>query len=172
GAGDMKCFDYLMKLKDKVAELNLQAAKRIFVFRGYKDEFAYAIQLASDFYMMPCRFEPCGLTQMEAMAKGSLPVAMSTGGLVDTIDDGVDGFRTSVFFGNTIQIYGSEKDGKRLKNNTNAYAEVLVKALDVFENNSQKLQKMAESAMRKDFSWDVENSGIHLYYKLLTTGHL
>jgi len=66
----------------------------------------------------------------------------------------------------------TEKDGKRLKNNTNAYAEVLVKALDVFENNPQKLQKMAESAMRKDFSWDVENSGIHLYHKLLTTGHL
>ncbi len=172
GAGDMKCFDYLMKLKDKVAELNPLAAKRIFVFRGYKDEFAYAIQLASDFYMMPCRFEPCGLTQMEAMAKGSLPVAMSTGGLVDTIDDGIDGFRTSVFFGNTIQIYGSEKDGKRLKNNTNAYADVLVKALDVFENNPEKLQQMAESAMRKDFSWDVENSGIHLYHKLLTTGHL
>ena len=172
GAGNMKCFEYLMRLKDKVAELNPEAAKRIFVFRGYKDEFAYAIQLASDFYMMPCRFEPCGLTQMEAMAKGSLPVAMSTGGLVDTIDDGVDGFRTLVFFGNTTQIYGSLKDGKRLKNNTNAYAEVLLKALDVFENNPKKLQQMAEQAMRKDFSWDVENSGIHLYHKLLTTGHL
>lgn len=48
--------------------------------------------------MMPCRFEPCGLTQMEAMAKGALPIAMSTGGLVDTIEDGVDGFRTEVFF--------------------------------------------------------------------------
>lgn len=172
GAGDMKCFDYLMKLKDKVAKLNPEAAKRIFVFRGYKDEFAYAIQLASDFYMMPCRFEPCGLTQMEAMAKGSLPVAMSTGGLVDTIDDEVDGFRTAVFFGNTIQIYGTAKDGKRLENNTNAYAEVLEKALDVFENNPKKLRQMAEAAMKKDFGWDVENSGIHLYHKLLTTGHL
>ena len=172
GAGDMKCFEHLMKLKDNVAEINPEAAKRIFVFRGYKDEFAYAIQLASDFYMMPCRFEPCGLTQMEAMAKGSLPVAMSTGGLVDTIEDGADGFRTLVFFGNTTQIYGSEKDGKRLKDNTNAYAEVLLKALDVFENNPKKLQQMAEAAMRKDFSWDVPNSGIHLYHKLMTTGHL
>jgi len=172
GAGDMKCFDYLMKLKDNVAKLNPEAAKRIFVFRGYKDEFAYAIQLASDFYMMPCRFEPCGLTQMEAMAKGSLPVAMSTGGLVDTIDDEVDGFRTAVFFGSTIQIYGTAKDGKRLKNNINAYAEVLEKALDIFENNPKKMRQMAETAMKKDFGWDVENSGIHLYHKLLTTGHL
>ena len=172
GAGNLKCFEHLTKLKDKVSEINPQAAKRIFVFRGYKDEFAYAIQLASDFYMMPCRFEPCGLTQMEAMAKGSLPVAMSTGGLVDTIEDGIDGFRTMVFFGNTTQVYGSSKDGKRLKNNTNAYAEVLLKSLDVFENNHQKLHQMAKNSMQKDFSWNVQNSGIHLYYKLLTTGHL
>ena len=161
-----------MKLKDKIAELDADAAKRIFVFRGYKDEFAYAIQLASDFYMMPCRFEPCGLTQMEAMAKGSLPVAMSTGGLVDTIEDGVDGFRTLVFFGNTIQIYGSEKDGKRLKNNTNAYAEVLIKALDVFENSPKKLQQMAEMAMKKDFSWDTPKGSLEKYHTLFHTGHL
>lgn len=172
GAGDMKCFEHLMKLKDTVAKINPEAAKRIFVFRGYKDEFAYAIQLASDFYMMPCRFEPCGLTQMEAMAKGSLPVAMSTGGLVDTIEDGADGFRTLVFFGNTRQVYGTEKDGKRLKNNINAYAEVLLKALDVFENNPEKLREMAVTAMRKDFSWDVKDGSVYQYYNLLTAGHL
>ena len=168
----MKCFEHLMKLKDTVAKINPEAAKRIFVFRGYKDEFAYAIQLASDFYMMPCRFEPCGLTQMEAMAKGSLPVAMSTGGLVDTIEDGADGFRTLVFFGNTRQVYGTEKDGKRLKNNINAYAEVLLKALDVFENNPEKLREMAVTAMRKDFSWDVKDGSVYQYYNLLTAGHL
>ena len=172
GAGDMKCFEHLMKLKDTVADLNPEAAKRIFVFRGYKDEFAYAIQLASDFYMMPCRFEPCGLTQMEAMAKGSLPVAMSTGGLVDTIEDGTDGFRTLVFFGNTRQVYGSEKDGKRFKNNVNAYADVLLKALDVFANHPQKLTEMEVAAMRKDFSWDVKDGSVYQYYKLLTSGHL
>ena len=77
-------------LKDKISQINPKAGERIFVFRGYRDQFAYAVQLASDFYLMPCRFEPCGLTQMEAMAKGALPVAMSTGGLVDTVDDGIE----------------------------------------------------------------------------------
>ena len=98
GAGDDTNFAILTHLKDKISQINPKAGERIFVFRGYRDQFAYAVQLASDFYLMPCRFEPCGLTQMEAMAKGALPVAMSTGGLVDTVDDGVNGFRTEVFF--------------------------------------------------------------------------
>lgn len=84
GAGDDTNFAILTHLKDKISQINPKAGERIFVFRGYRDQFAYAVQLASDFYLMPCRFEPCGLTQMEAMAKGALPVAMSTGGLVDT----------------------------------------------------------------------------------------
>lgn len=115
GAGDANYFELLTKLKDKIAEINPNAAKRLFVFRGYKDEFAYAVQLASDFYLMPCRFEPCGLTQMEAMAKGALPIAMSTGGLVDTIEDGVDGFRTEVFFTEKRRVYGSNLTAQRLK---------------------------------------------------------
>ena len=90
GAGDDTNFAILTHLKDKISQINPKAGERIFVFRGYRDQFAYAVQLASDFYLMPCRFEPCGLTQMEAMAKGALPVAMSTGGLVDTVDDGIE----------------------------------------------------------------------------------
>ena len=88
GAGDIKLYEKLKKFKNEVQKISFSASKRIFVFRGYKDEFAYALQLATDFYLMPSRFEPCGLTQMEAMAKGSLPITTSTGGLVDTIENG------------------------------------------------------------------------------------
>ena len=172
GAGDEKYFEMLEKLKDKVVEINPQAASRIFVFRGYKDEFAYAIQLAADFYMMPCRFEPCGLTQMEAMAKASLPIATSTGGLVDTIEDGVDGFRTDVFFANNRCVYGTNLDAKRLKNNERAYSETLEKALNVFYNDSKKIEEMKAHAIKKDFSWNVEDGSVYKYHNLLRLGHL
>lgn len=172
GAGDANYFEMLIKLKDKVAEVSKKAAQRIFVFRGYKDEFAYAIQLASDFYMMPCRFEPCGLTQMEAMAKGALPIAMSTGGLVDTIDDGVDGFRTEVFFTERRRVYGSNLTAQRLKNNVNAYAETLQKALTVFYRHPERISEMKINAMKKDFSWNVEGGSLSKYYNLLRFGHL
>jgi starch synthase len=46
----------------------------------------------SDFLLMPSRFEPCGLSQMYAQRFGSLPIAHRTGGLADTIEDGVTGF--------------------------------------------------------------------------------
>lgn len=172
GAGDETYFEMLKKLKDKVAEVNKKAAQRIFVFHGYRDEFAYAIQLASDFYMMPCRFEPCGLTQMEAMAKGALPIAMSTGGLVDTIEDGVDGFRTEVFFAQNRRVYGTNIIAQRLKNNVNAYAETLQKALTTFYAHPEKIKQMTENAMRKDFSWNVESGSLAKYHSLLHTGHL
>lgn len=172
GAGDDTNFAILTGLKDKVSQINPEAGKRIFVFRGYRDQFAYAVQLASDFYLMPCRFEPCGLTQMEAMAKGALPVAMSTGGLVDTIEDGIDGFRTEVFFTEKRRVYGSNLTAKRLKNNINAYAETLQKVLDTFYNNLEIITEMKKNAMVKDFGWDVEGGSVYKYYNLLRFGHL
>lgn len=172
GAGDVAYFKILTDLKDKLTEINPEAAKRVFVFRGYRDEFAYAIQLAADFYMMPCRFEPCGLTQMEAMAKGALPVAMSTGGLVDTIDDGVDGFRTEVFFTDKRRVYGTNITAQRLKNNVNAYAETLEKALNVFYTNPAQIEQMKINALCKDFSWNVKNGSLSKYYNLFHLGHL
>lgn len=172
GAGDDVNFAILTKLKDKVSEINPAAGKRIFVFRGYRDQFAYAVQLASDFYLMPCRFEPCGLTQMEAMAKGALPVAMSTGGLVDTIDDGINGFRTEVFFTEGRRVYGSNFTAQRLKNNVNAYAETLRKALDVFYENPEAITEMKQNAMIKDFGWGVSGGSLEKYYNLLRFGHL
>ena len=172
GAGSDEYFKILKDLKDKLQEINPAAAKRLFVFRGYRDEFAYAIQLASDFYLMPCRFEPCGLTQMEAMAKGALPVAMSTGGLVDTIDDGIDGFRTEVFFANKRRVYGTNIAASRLKNNINAFAETLEKVLMTFYANPEQIEQMKVNALRKDFSWTVENGSLAKYYNLFHLGHL
>ncbi len=172
GAGDDKNYKYLQDLKDEVAKFDKKAASRIFVFRGYKDEFAYAIQLVSDFYLMPCRFEPCGLTQMEAMAKGALPIAMSTGGLVDTIINGVDGFRTQAFFGTKHHVFGDNITAKRLKNNEAAYQETLQTSLKVFYEGRSILNQMTYNAMKKDFSWDVDCGSVYLYHNLLKTGHI
>ncbi len=173
GAGDSKYFEHLTNLKDKIMAVNPKCGERLFVFRGYQDDFAYTIQMASDFYMMPSRFEPCGLTQMEAMAKGALPIAMSTGGLVDTIENGIDGFRTEVFFSsNKRRVYGSNMTAQRLKTNANAYAETLCKALETFYRHSDKIKAMTINAMQKDFSWDVEGGSIYKYRQLFKTGHI
>ncbi len=172
GAGNVELFKELQKFKDNISKINPAAGARIFVFHGYKDQFAYAAQLASDFYLMPCRFEPCGLTQMEALAKGALPVAMSTGGLVDTIDDHVDGFRTEVFFSEGRHVYGPNISARRLKNNTNAYTETLENALLTFYEMPNLITEMQRNAMRKDFSWNVEGGSLAKYHTLFKTGSI
>ncbi len=58
---------------------------------GFNEPMARRIVAASDFCLMPSRFEPCGLTQMQAQRYGSLPIAHRTGGLADTIQDGATG---------------------------------------------------------------------------------
>lgn len=59
---------------------------------GFEEQLARRIYAGSDFLLMPSRFEPCGLSQMYAQKFGSLPIAHATGGLIDTVDDGVTGF--------------------------------------------------------------------------------
>ncbi|MEQ4540818.1 MAG: glycogen synthase GlgA [Billgrantia sp.] len=59
---------------------------------GFDEYEARCIYAGSDFLLMPSRFEPCGLSQMYAQRFGSLPIAHRTGGLADTIENGVTGF--------------------------------------------------------------------------------
>src|SRR5690606_41432879 len=65
---------------------------RIGVHIGFNEGDARRMFAGSDFLLMPSRYEPCGLSQMYAQRYGSLPIARCTGGLADSIDDGVTGF--------------------------------------------------------------------------------
>ena len=64
----------------------------IALLSGFNEPMAHRIMAGSDFYLMPSRFEPCGLSQLHAQRYGSIPVAHATGGLVDTVEDGETGF--------------------------------------------------------------------------------
>jgi starch synthase len=59
---------------------------------GFDETEARCVFAGSDFLLMPSRFEPCGLSQMYAQRFGSLPIARKTGGLADSIEDGLTGF--------------------------------------------------------------------------------
>ncbi len=79
-------------LERRVEELSQRYPGRVGVNLQFDETEARRIIAASDFLLMPSRYEPCGLSQIYAQCYGSLPIARRTGGLADTIEDGVSGF--------------------------------------------------------------------------------
>ena len=101
----------------------------------FDDKLAHQIYAASDFILIPSRYEPCGLIQMIAMLFGTIPIAHSTGGLKDSIKDGYNGFLFSK--------YNSEA----LENRVN-------KAVEIWKNDRTTFEKIVQHAFTTDFSWD------------------
>lgn len=79
-------------IEDDVRALALLHPEQISVHIGFNEPDARLLFAGSDFLLMPSRYEPCGLSQMYAQRFGSLPVARRTGGLADSIEDGLTGF--------------------------------------------------------------------------------
>ncbi len=115
----------------------------------FDNTLAHQIYAASDFIVIPSRYEPCGLIQMIAMMFGTLPIAHKTGGLKDSIKDGHNGFLFS--------RYSSE-----------ALEEKVEKALDIWKNKRRKYEGMVKHALSTDFSWQKNaQEYLNLYNKLI-----
>src|SRR5207245_7250120 len=65
---------------------------RIAVRIGFDEGLAHLIEGGADIFLMPSKFEPCGLNQMYSLRYGTVPVVRAVGGLADTVQDGVTGF--------------------------------------------------------------------------------
>jgi len=78
-------------LERRVSELARRFRGQVSAKIGFAEDVARRMFAGSDFLLMPSRFEPCGLSQLYAQTYGALPIAHATGGLVDTVDDGVTG---------------------------------------------------------------------------------
>lgn len=74
-------------IEDSISSLAADHPGRVFFRAGWDENLSHRLFAGSDMFLMPSRFEPCGLTQMIAMRYGSLPVARRTGGLADTVSD-------------------------------------------------------------------------------------
>lgn len=69
----------------------------------FSNPMAHTITAGADFMVVPSRFEPCGLIQLHAMQYGTVPLVASTGGLVDTVKEGVTGFQMGAMDPDTLQ---------------------------------------------------------------------
>ncbi len=118
-------------------------------------KLAQEIYAACDLFLMPSRFEPCGLSQMMAMSYGTLPLVHEVGGLRDTVQayNPVDGSGTGFSFDNLTPFWLNW---------------ALQTALDVYQNHPATWKKLQLQAMERDFSWDTAcQSYLHLYQSLV-----
>lgn len=74
------------RLEEFFASLQRHFPRKVCYVRGYSEPLAHLIEAASDIFLMPSRFEPCGLNQMYSQRYGSVPVVHKTGGLADTVE--------------------------------------------------------------------------------------
>jgi starch synthase len=123
---------------------------------GFNDEVARRIYAGSDMFLMPSRFEPCGLGQMIAMRYGSIPVVRGTGGLLDSVRDYTGGREK----GNGFVFHDFSKV---------SLLDALTRALPVYENREEWIG-LVTRAMEEDFSWKRSSERyLELYERLKGT---
>jgi len=94
GSGEKKYEDFWQSLRD-------YAPRQVGIFRGYNEPLAHRIEAGADMFMMPSKFEPCGLNQMYSLRYGTVPIVRAVGGLDDTVQnfDAVTGAGNGFKFG-------------------------------------------------------------------------
>ncbi len=127
---------------------------KVFVKIGFDESLAHMIYAGCDFFLMPSRYEPCGLGQLIAMKYGTIPIARKTGGLVDTIQDF-----------DQISLKGT---GFLFSDYTpSAMQDAVKRALCVYKDN-MRMKKMISASMSCDFSWGKSaRKYVELYKKAI-----
>lgn len=120
----------------------------------FSNEMSHKVYAASDLFLMPSRFEPCGLSQLISLRYGTLPLVRETGGLKDTV------WPYNEFTG--------EGNGFSFAHyNADEMMKIVYYAMDIYYNNREAWNKIVQNAMEADFSWNVSaDKYIHMYQDL------
>lgn len=138
------------KLEEAARKLAKDFPERVHIEAKYDAKLARLIYAGADIFLMPSRYEPCGLSQMIAMRYGCVPVVRAVGGLHDTVTDGETGF---------VFIKPRIKD----------FVAAIQRALEVY-NDREAWQTLQRNGMSQDFSWTQSAlKYLKLYQRLTAT---
>lgn len=141
------------KIEEAFKSIAVRFPSQIAVRLTYDPVLAKQIYAGADLFLMPSRYEPCGLGQMIALRYGTVPVVRKTGGLADSIENYKNGQGNGFVFEEF---------------NQQAFANCFQQACQLYQYNRESWRQLAVSAMKMDFSW--QNSAIkyfNLYQKML-----
>lgn len=138
------------RFEEALRQLRRAFPGRIAVETHFTDALEHVLMGGIEFLLMPCQYEPCGLTQMRAQRYGALPVVRRVGGLADTVEDGITGFVFEPF-------------------RADALAGAVLRALDTYADPAEH-DRMTREAMRRDFSWERSTERYLEVYRRVLSG--
>jgi starch synthase len=147
GTGDKKTQKFFSTMASKHSD-------KFACFIGFDDELAHLIEAGSDMFLMPSKFEPCGLNQMYSLMYGTIPIARKTGGLADTVQP----FNPKNGTGNgfLFEKYTVADMISAVKN-----------AVKIFSGDQNTWQTIMKNGMKSNFTWlNSTKNYIELYKKL------
>ncbi len=144
------------RYRDMWRRLAAQHPDRVGVHIGFDERRAHLVEAGADIFLMPSRFEPCGLNQMYSLRYGTVPVVRAVGGLVDTVRpfDPRNGQGTGFLFADY---------------RPDAMLDALERALSTYRRTAA-WQRLQVRGMRKDFSWDRSAEEYVKVYKRVIAG--
>jgi starch synthase len=137
------------------ADLQRRFPDRVVFTRGYNEELSHLIEAASDMFLMPSQYEPCGLNQMYSLKYGTVPIVRNTGGLADSVQmwDPATQTGTGIVF--------NDFDGPAVR-------WAIHTALDLYKD-TDAWQQIIRNAMRQDYSWEKQGAEYERLYESLAT---
>lgn len=135
GSGDKE-------LEARLAGLRSHYPNRVFTFIGYSERMAHRLEAASDLFVMPSRYEPCGLNQLYSLRYGTPPVVHRTGGLADTVVDA-----------NEENLANGKANGFVFDTATpDALRDALLRALNLIQDPDTRT-RLIKAGMKSDWGW-------------------
>ena len=128
------------QIENKFRDLENGNKGKICFYYGYNESLAHRIYAASDLFLMPSLFEPCGISQLCSMRYGTLPLVRETGGLKDTV--------------NPYNEYDKSGNGFSFEHyDSNELMNTLYYAIDVYYNRKEDWKILQTNALNTDVSW-------------------
>ena len=136
--------------------LSNQLPQKVGAYIGYNNELSHIIEAGADMFLMPSRYEPCGLNQVYSLKYGTVPIVRKTGGLADTVKDWDEQNHYGFKDGNGFSFYDASGF---------ALFKSVERAVNTFKHKDI-WNKIQSNGMKADFSWEKSAEKYLELYKL------
>jgi starch synthase len=144
-----------------LSHLSHEAPQRVVARLQFSEDLAHRIEAASDMFLMPSQYEPCGLNQLYSLRYGAVPIVRSVGGLADTVVNASDeNIANSTATGFAFDHYSSQ-----------ALENALSSAVATYHHRKDVWQKLVETGMQQDWSWRKSAEKYVALYKRVHQRH-